>query len=213
VTENQRSRLWHPEVIQQDVERTLGDLRDRSLAEDFYLAGGTGLALQSGHRRSVDLDFFSDKLFDEELLVHKLGGADGFSVASKAASTLHTGIGGVKVSFLGYPYPVLFPFLFFLGVRLADARDIACMKVSAIASRGTRRDFIDLYVVSQAYGLASLLALFKEKYSQANYSAIHVLKSLTFFDEAERDPMPDMLVDLSWNKVKDFFTAEAPALL
>ncbi len=213
MTEKQRNQLWHLEVIKQDVERTLRDLRDRSLAEDFYLAGGTGLALQSGHRRSVDLDFFSDKLFDEELLVHKLGGANGFSVASKAASTLHAAIGGVKVSFLGYPYPVLFPFLFFLGVRLADARDIACMKISAIASRGTRRDFIDLYVVSREYGLPTLIDLFKEKYSQANYSGIHILKSLTFFDDAERDPMPDMLVSLSWNEVKDFFTTEAPALL
>jgi len=213
MTENQRDRMWHPEAIKQDVERTLRHLHDRSLVGDFYLAGGTGLAVQSGHRRSVDLDFFSEEMFNEELLVQKLGGLHDFSVASKAGSTLHTGIGAVKVSFLGYPYPVLFPLLFFLGVRLADARDIACMKISAIASRGTRRDFIDLYVVSKEYGLAAILDLFKGKYSRANYSGIHILKSLTYFEEAERDPMPDMLVDLSWKDVKAFFTTEVPALL
>lgn len=204
---------WHPEVIEPGVERTLRSLHDQSLVEDFYLAGGTGLALQLGHRRSVDLDFFTERMFDEESLVHKLGGLHDFSVMSKAASTLHTGIGAVKVSFLGYAYPVLFPFLFFLGVPVADARDIACMKISAIASRGTRRDFVDLYVVSKEYGLATLLDSFKSKYSRANYSGIHVLKSLTYFEEAERDPTPDLLVDLSWNAVKAFFTTEVPALL
>jgi hypothetical protein len=152
-------------------------------------------------------------MFDEELLVQKLGGTPGFSIVSKACSTLHTGIGGVKVSFLGYPYPVLFPFLIFLGVRLVDARDIGCMKISAIASRGTRRDFIDLYVVSKRHGLKTLLDLFRKKYSRANYSGIHILKSLTYFDEAERDPMPDMLVNVSWNDVKNFFTTQVPALL
>jgi len=213
VTENQPEHAWHPEVIKQDVERTLRGVHSRSLLEDFYLAGGTGLALQTGHRRSVDLDFFSETMFDEEALIQRLSGTQSFSVVSKAGSTLHTGIGGVKVSFLGYPYPVLFPFSFFLGVRVVDPRDIGCMKISAIAGRGTRRDFIDLYIVSKEFGLAELLGLFKKKYSRANYSGIHILKSLTYFDEAERDPMPDMLIRVSWNEVKTFFTRQIPALL
>ncbi len=213
MTDDQREQLWHPEVITRDVERTLRHLHGRSLLEDFYLAGGTGLALQSGHRRSVDLDFFCKKMFDEEALVQRLGGTQGLSIVSKAGSTLHTGIGGVKVSFLSYPYPVLFPFRSFQEVRLADARDIGCMKISAIASRGTRRDFIDLYMVSKEYGLSTLLDLFKKKYTRANYSGIHILKSLIYFEEAERDPMPDMLVNVAWNEVKSFFTAQVPSLL
>jgi hypothetical protein len=212
MTRNQHG-IWHPEVISQDIVRTLRDLQHRSLVEGFYLAGGTGLALQLGHRRSVDLDFFSETLFNEELLIQKLADTESLSVLSKANSTLHAGVGKVKVSFLGYPYPVLFPFLFFLGIPLVDRRDIACMKISAISSRGTRRDFIDLYVVSKEHGLASLLDLFKKKYSRANYSGIHVLKSLTFFEEAERDPAPDLLVDISWDDVKDFFITQVPALL
>jgi hypothetical protein len=212
VTDNQRE-IWHSEVITQDVAGTLRELREGLLLEGFYLAGGTGLALQLGHRRSVDLDFFSERLFNEELLIQKLADTQNLSVVSKAKSTLHAGISGVKVSFLGYPYPVLFPFLLFLGVPLVDRRDIACMKISAIASRGTRRDFIDLYVVANEHGLASLLDLFKMKYARANYSEIHVLKSLTYFEEAERDPTPDLLVDISWEDVKDFFITQVPALL
>jgi hypothetical protein len=155
----------------------------------------------------------SQKMFHEELLIQKLVSSQAFSVTSKAESTLHAAIAGVKVSFLGYPYPVLFPVSFFQGVRVVDPRDIACMKISAIASRGTRRDFIDLYVVSREHGLASLLESFRTKYSQVNYSQIHILKSLTYFEEAERDPIPDMLEKISWNDVRSFFTTEVPGLL
>ena len=87
------------------------------------------------------------------------------------------------------------------------------MKISAIASRGTKRDFVDLYVVSQHFGLEQSLEWFKKKFAQTNYSIVHVLKSLTYFEEAERDPMPDMLVPLSWEGVKQFFREEATRLL
>ena len=73
MAQNEDNQLWYPEVIKADVERTLRDLNQRSLLDDFYLAGGTGLALQSGHRRSVDLGFFSEQMFDEESLVQRLG--------------------------------------------------------------------------------------------------------------------------------------------
>jgi hypothetical protein len=87
------------------------------------------------------------------------------------------------------------------------------MKLSAIASRGTKRDFVDLYVLAQQYGLDQLLIWFQKKYVQTNYSMVHVLKSLAYFEEAEQDPMPDMLVPLSWDEVKQFFTHEAARLL
>ncbi len=213
MTDVPEEQVWYPEVINQEVQRSLEELQTRGVLEWLYLAGGTGLALQCGHRRSVDLDFFSAAMFDEELLIQKLGELGEFSVISRAVSTLHAGIGDVKVSFLGYPYPVLFPSLSFSGVAVADARDIACMKITAIASRGTRRDFIDLYSVSKKYGLLLLLESFKKKYARVNYSGIHILKSLTYFQEAEEDPMPDMLAELSWDEVKDFFRRQVPTFL
>jgi hypothetical protein len=86
------------------------------------------------------------------------------------------------------------------------------MKLSAIASRGTKRDFVDLYAVAKLYGLAAALAWFKEKYAGVNHSLTHVLKSLTWFEDADKDPMPDMLVPLSWEDVKRFFETEASHL-
>jgi hypothetical protein len=179
----------------------------------FYLAGGTGLALQFGHRLSLDLDFFAKEQFDEETLLQRVQTLDGFALVAKAPHTLHATIQETKVSFLGYAYPVLFPTHPFLDVPVADPRDIACMKVSAIAGRGTKRDFVDLYLCAERYGLKEILRLFDQKFAQTNYSRIHILKSLTFFSDAEKDPMPHMLVTLDWERVKQFFLRESPRLL
>jgi hypothetical protein len=210
---NEEEHVWHPETVDASVQQTLGDLRQLSLLGDFYLAGGTGLALHLGHRRSVDLDFFLGEDFEEDALLQKVQRLERFALVEKKPGTIHAHIRDTKVSFLAYTYPVLFPFQPFLGVNVADPRDIGCMKISAIASRGTKRDFVDLYIVSQHYGLKQFLGWFKEKFSQTNYSMVHVLKALSFFEEAEQDPMPDMLVPLSWEEVKQFFTREALQLL
>lgn len=209
----QEAHEWHREVITSMVERTLQDLHRISVLTRFYLAGGTALALQLGHRRSMDLDFFSGEPFDEERLIQKVQQLHDFSVVATGEHTLHVQVQGTKVSFLGYPYPVLFPFKPFLDVDVADLRDIACMKISAIAGRGTKRDFVDLYWVSKRYGLDHVLNWFKEKFAQANYSTVHILKSLTYFQEAEKDPLPDMLLNVSWEEVQQFFVREAPRLL
>jgi hypothetical protein len=137
---------WRHEVIPTSTEATLCVLRDANLLNSAYLAGGTGLALHFGHRLSLDLDFFAPEHFDENALLQKLQGLTGFALVAISNYTLHTTIERTKVSFLGYGYPVLYPSTPFLGVAIADPRDIACMKLSAIASRGTKRDFVDLYV-------------------------------------------------------------------
>ena len=209
----EKESVWHRETVDAKVERTLNDLQRIPIVSGFYLAGGTGLALQLGHRRSVDLDFFLGENFNEDNLLQNVQHLEGFSLVSKAPGTIYANIQGTKVSFLAYAYPVLFPFRSFLGALVADPRDIGCMKISAIASRGTKRDFVDLYVLTRRYGLDELLGWFKRKYAQTNYSMVHVLKSLTYFEEAEQDPMPDMLVSLSFEEVKQFFTSEAPRLL
>jgi hypothetical protein len=205
--------VWHREVITASTDATLRTLWDAHIVDRFYLAGGTGLALQFGHRLSLDLEFFAATQFDEETLLQYLHTLAEFSLVAKAPYTLHTTIGETKVSFLGYAYPVLFPEARFLEVAVADLRDIACMKVSAIASRGTKRDFVDLYVCAQRFGLTEVLHLFDRKYAQSHYSRIHILKSLTFFGDAEKDPMPHMLIPLEWDEVKQFFLREVRRVL
>jgi hypothetical protein len=204
--------VWHREVISPQVERSLHDLQTTGVLDRCYLAGGTGLALRLGHRRSNDLDFFSRDPVEPESLIRRMRTLTGFALVSQAPDTLHVTIQDIKVSFLAYPYPVLFPFATFLGANVADPRDIACMKLSAIASRGTKRDFIDLYLMAKQCSLAHLLEGFKQKYAEVNYSLTHLLKSLTWFEDADKEPMPDMLAPLSWEDVKMFLRGEAPRL-
>lgn len=210
---------WHSEVVPERSWKVLDDFFEAKSLISFYLAGGTGLALMLGHRRSHDFDFFSKKLFDESMLIQELHRSlRSFSVESKAPHTLHIDVDGVKVTFLGYNYPLLFPTLEYNDKRktlfkVADLRDIACMKIDAIASRGSRRDFIDLYAVSQIHPLPDLLEFFDRKYSGVSFNRVHVLKSLTYFSDAESDPMPEMMTNLSWEEVKNFFLSEVPRLL
>jgi hypothetical protein len=96
-----------------------------------------------GHRRSVDLDLFLADSFDEEMLLQRIQKLPNVSLVARSPQTLHLTIQGIRVSFLGYAYPLLFAPAAFWEVPVADPRDIACMKITAIAARGTRRDFID----------------------------------------------------------------------
>ena len=183
------------------------------LLRDFYLAGGTGLALRLGHRKSDDLDFFSSKPFSAQDLLETLSRRfRGVELPASERQTLHVRVCGTRVSFLGYRYPLLFPAARFGAVAVADPRDIACMKLSAIASRGTRRDFLDLFEVARAHSFSALLEMFERKYSAVPHSRLHLLKSLVYFDDAEKDPVPQMLVSSDWDEVKRFFVLQATRL-
>ncbi len=205
--------VWHRQVISPQMEHVLRDLQNLGFLDRYYLAGGTGVALHLGHRRSHDLDFFSGEAVDPDALIRRLKTLSGFALASQAPETLHATVQGIKVSFFAYPYPLIFPLATFLGVNVADPREIACMKLSAIAGRGTKRDFVDLYMVAKLFDLARLLEWFKQKFAEVNYSLPHLLKSLTWFEDADKDPMPDMLAPLFWEDVKRFFRNESTRLL
>jgi Nucleotidyl transferase AbiEii toxin, Type IV TA system len=206
-------KTWHRETITAATEETLLLLRDASMLSRCYLAGGTALALHFGHRTSRDLDFFTEELFNEQVLLQRLQKLPAVSAVTTGPHTLHAEINRTKVSFLGYTYPLLGPLSHFLDAAIADPKDIACMKISAIASRGAKRDFVDLYVVAERFGLPALLELFRQKFAVAHYNTVHVLKSLAYFADAEKDPMPHMLISLTWDEVTQFFMREVPRLL
>lgn len=205
---------WHREVLGPPSLSVLERASEGRLLEDFYLAGGTGLALSLGHRKSDDLDFFSSRPFVAqdllEMLGHRLGGVE---LRAAQRQTLHVRVRGAKVIFLGYRYPLLFPVARFGAVAVADPRDIACMKLSAIAGRGTRRDFLDLFAVARTHALSALLEMFERKYRAVPHSRLHLLKSLVYFDDAERDPVPQLLVSSDWEEVKRFFVLQATRLV
>lgn len=118
-------------------------------------------------------------------------------------------IDGVKVSVLRYDYPLLFATSSLHGMQVADPRDVGAMKVAAIAMRGARRDFVDLYVVAARWGLAQVLQWADAKFGRARINRVHWLKALTYFEDAEQEPMPDMVQPLPWAEVREYFEREA----
>lgn len=190
------------ETITPETHSLLEKLSALPALKDVRLVGDTALALQLGHRTSVDLDFFGRINADSEELRDILREVGRVEVASVSKNINIFWINGVKVDMVNYPYPWLDLPIVEDGVRLASLNDIAAMKVSAIVNRGTKKDFIDLYTLLLHFALDEILDMYSRKYSDG--SLFIVMKSLTYFDDAETDPMPNVLNDTTWETVKDF---------
>lgn len=194
---------FHPRVLspaQHAAARRLGPvMRERG----FYLAGGTALALQLGHRRSVDLDWFTpEPMPDPLLLARALQEQVDLRVESTERGTLHGTTASVRASFLEYRYPLLAPLAEWApaSVSIASLDDIAAMKLAAVAQRGSKKDFVDVYALGRRLTLARMLDLYARKYEIEDYG--HVLFALTYFDDADRERMPVLLREWSWPAIK-----------
>lgn len=167
---------------------------------NLRLVGGTALALQLGHRKSIDLDLFGEINF-ENIDQHKAFSHFRKVEQLKKSKNINIfSINDVKVDFVNYSYPWLQNQLRLDGIRLAGIEDIAAMKLAAITGRGSRKDFIDLYFLFQKFNLNELLDFYKKKYFDG--SEYLVLKSLTYFTDAENDIDVEMIEDISWGKIK-----------
>ncbi|MBA7678684.1 hypothetical protein ES703_86962 [subsurface metagenome] len=197
------------EIISKKTKANLEILTKEAVLKNFYLAGGTGVALQLKHRVSLDLDFFTNKDIDTKTLIQKIKTRGKFSVERETENTLIGIFNGIRVSFLKYDYPLLFDLKQIEGIRITDLRDIGCMKIDAISSRGMKRDFVDLFFICrEVISLKNLLSLFKRKYKSVSYNMMHILKSLAYFEDAENNPMPKMIVSASWQEIKNFLKKE-----
>jgi len=170
--------------------------------QHFYLVGGTALALQLGHRESVDLDLFTTELFDKGNLLDTLNETFGeVRIDSEGASMLITSINGIKVDFVKMIYPILFPAILDEGVRMLDIKDIAPMKLKAVTQRGSKKDFFDIFFLLEHLSIEEMLQLFKEKFKQ--HEVFHVVKSLSYFMDAENYADPNVFDPaVTWNHVK-----------
>lgn len=197
----------HTEVLTDRQVRVLDAIAPVAEAAHFYLAGGTAVALRFGHRRSDDFDWFATRIGHPEALAATIR-ATGLAVDSLelAAGTVNCLIGGVKVQFLEFAYPLLAPPDAWPDKRvaLASLRDLGAMKLLAIAQRGARKDFVDVYeLLRQGARLSTMLEDFRAKF-QAD--SISVLRGLAYFDDAELEPMPEMLFPVTWSNVRDGIT-------
>ncbi len=183
-----------------------------SFLNHFYLSGGTALALQLNHRESIDLDFFSPQDFDPIQIQSQLEVFGKLSSLEVSENTLNTFLKGAQLQFLGYPYPLLKPAIDWQGIKVSSIIDIACTKLQTISQRGSKKDFIDFYFLLQSHSLEELFKQMAKKYKGADYNEVHLLKSLSYFADADLQPMPKMRQKVSWEEIKKEVTNKVKEL-
>lgn len=202
--------MLYTETVNSDLLGILNELMAQDLFRNFVLVGGTSLALQIGHRKSIDIDMFGNCELNELDITGFLNQLGQVKILRKSKSILIYSVNGIKVDFVNYPYPLIKSPFEEDKIRLASKEDIGAMKLNAIAGRGSKKDFIDLFFLLQEFTLKELFDCFRSKYSDG--SDFLVLKSLTFFDDAESDDMPFMVKELEWEKVKSFIIKQVKNL-
>lgn len=203
--------MLHYETIHPDTLELLRKIQSLEMFKDARLVGGTALALQLGHRKSVDLDFFGNVDASLQEITLELSTFASVSPLSESKMMRFLIVDGVKVDIVNYPYSWISEPIIEDGVSLAGIKDIAAMKLSAITNRGTRKDFVDFYFLLKLFSFDELIDLYVQKYSDAQLFT--TLKSLTYFNDAEQDPLPLMMYSLNWDDVKSLIVEEVGRFL
>lgn len=202
----------HTQVLSASGKKMFAILRASPWVKDFYLAGGTALALQLGHRTSVDFDFFSptNPVPREwrEGVVAALESKGKVEIQSQNDGTLLLRLDDVPMSFFRYPYPFIAPPIVVDNLQIASVLDIGLMKIAAIIGRGRKRDFVDLYFICQDIPLAELFERSAEKFPNVRDFALQAARALVYFADAEADKMPRMFRQVQWSRVKKYFERE-----
>ena len=193
--------MLHYETVDEGTLGLLKQLQSLSILSEMRLVGGTSLALQIGHRKSIDIDLFGNLSAEYENLIDELK-TIGEVVPLKNSKNIHSLlINNIKVDIVNYEYEWLTNKITTENIQLATIEDIAAMKLNAIIGRGSKKDFIDLFFILKNYSLATIMEFYTKKYNDG--SAFLVLKSLTYFEDADMEEMPFMFNDIDWQAVKD----------
>lgn len=192
--------MLHFETVDSSTLELINKIMAEPLFSPLRLVGGTAMALQTGHRKSIDLDLFGELFLDESVLTETVSSMGSIAWLNKLKSIKSLLINGIKVDFVNYSYPWLTEPVNEKNIRLAGKKDIAAMKLAAITGRGAKKDFVDLYFLLKEYSLGDMIQFYEEKYSDG--SVFMVLKSLVYFDDAENEIMPEMIMPVSWDEIK-----------
>lgn len=192
--------MLQTQTVVPELMELLKKIMSEKLFSDFNLVGGTSLALQMGHRNSIDIDLFGNSEINSELFIEKLSEFGEVKVAQSTKNILITKINDVKVDFVNYKYPLLSECLFLENIRMLSTKDIAAMKLNAIAGRGSKKDFVDLYFLLSEFSLEEILSFYEKKYKDG--SIFMVQKSLTYFADADDQQQPKMFLNFNWETCK-----------
>lgn len=199
----------HLNVLPIGHEEVIKKLVSYSFIKQFYLSGGTALALQLGYRESVDFDFFSETDFDPEEILKVIQKDFDVEIDQITKGTLNCRVKNIKLQFLRYPYKLLENFVDWNGINIASVVDIACSKMITVSVRGSKKDYIDIYFLLQKYDLVELFEKMDKKYVGLDFNKTHILKSLTYFNEADEQPMPRMHEKVDWDDIKKQISSKA----
>lgn len=183
-------------------------LKKEAWIKTFYLAGGTALALQLGHRESIDFDFFSNAAIDKNIIFSNLKKYGDFDLYTEGEDTIHGSLNNVEISFFRIEDKLIEEPIIENNILIAKKIDIALLKLNAISGRGSKKDFIDLCFLIEEYPLLLLLEKYELKYGAGLANNYHMLKSLTYFDDAEKQAMPKMIKKKSWETIKKEIVSE-----
>lgn len=187
---------------QLDLLNKFSDIKE--ITDSFYLAGGTAMALQLGHRKSDDFDFFCSGKFNSEIysdiIINNFGG----TVTYLSPDTVTGVISKTSISFFLYPYKLIREFKKYENINLANLEDLACMKFKALSQRGAKRDFYDIFEFLKRIQPLELKNYMIEKFNLNGNSFYHLARCLVYFEDAERDPDPISLNGTTWDTVKSY---------
>jgi len=198
--------MLHYNTVSRELLELLMKLQSVSEFAHLRLVGGTSLALQIGHRNSVDIDLFG-KLHADDIAIHqKLEKLGNYVQLKKTENINIFSINGIKTDIVNYPYAWLDKPIVVDKITLADKKDIAAMKLAAITGRGSKKDFIDIFFLLRHYTLQQMLEFFEKKYP--NGSSFLVVKSLSYFVDADKDEQPRMVHHINWEIIKKTIVEE-----
>ncbi|NOZ34213.1 MAG: nucleotidyl transferase AbiEii/AbiGii toxin family protein [Chlorobi bacterium] len=200
--------MLYKNTIEASSLELLKKLQSDKVFQNFHLAGGTSLALQTGHRKSVDLDLFSLTDFNVNFLLEHLENVYNFKMNYSATNTLSGSIHTTKIDFISHKYPLVDSVFKEENVRLYSVKDIAAMKLNAIAGNGTRiKDFIDVFFILKTYSIEEVLSFYKIKYNSRN--TFHILKSLVYFEDVDLSNWPEMILreNISFEEIKHLISS------
>lgn len=198
--------MLHLNTIEKHTLELLNKIQSLPAFSDCRLVGGTALALQLGHRKSIDLDFFGQFDLSAEEIKVELSKLGTLKIIQETKFIFQYILNDIKIDFVNYPYDWIAPMIIENGIILADKKDIAAMKLSAITNRGTKKDFVDIFELLKIFTLEELLKFFTLKYK--DNVPFMTIKSLTYFEDAEEEPMPYMFSNTSWDEIKNKITQE-----
>ena len=198
----------NPEAISLKRQKIFQKLKN---FPQFYLAGGTALALQIGHRMSDDFDLFSEKDIPAELLekVEKIFKESTIDIITNHSEQLSLIIDQTKVDFVKYPFPLILNLIEYEEVKIIKISEIAATKAYTIGRRATYKDYIDLYfILSEKYSsLPEIIKISKEKFKE-HFDPRLFLEQLVYLEDIQEEPIQFLKKKVGKKELENFFQKE-----